>query len=130
MKSKFTVEIDCPVVINRRDLEELIHLKVTDVHNCFAQVSVTELTELTGPKKAGKVQRIKLRLYKHPVKHDGTIVEFAHDGSWLVVEFDGPLPNMMLWQYGDTLLTDQEPVRYGEGAACGPAAGARLWEVI
>lgn len=69
-------------------------------------------------------QRIKLRIYKHPVKHDATIVEFAPDGSWFVVRFDGPLEDLKLWRYSDTIAVDKEPVN---GSLVGHT---QIWEIL
>jgi hypothetical protein len=59
------------------------------------------------------MQRIKLRLYKHPVKLDATIVAMDPSGKWIDVEFDGPLPNVRLWQYSTSLLANKEPDKNG-----------------
>lgn len=80
-----------------------------------------------------KPQRIKMRLYKHPVKLDGTITEFAPDGSWFTVAFDGPLPETKFWKYGDTLVIDKEPEirKDGRGEPYQKMAeGTAVWEVL
>lgn len=81
--------------------------------------------------ESNKVQRIRMRLHKHPVKLEGTIVEFAHDGSTFVVEFDGPIPTTRFWAYSDTMVTDREPDNVSPTDATKVIApGARVWEVL
>lgn len=56
-----------------------------------------------------KQQRIKLSIYKHPVKLDGMIREMSPDGKWLIVEFDGPLPDKKLYWNSENTLSDFDP---------------------
>ena len=77
--------------------------------------------------KAKKSQRIKMRIYKHPVKHDGTIIEFAPDGSSFKVEFDGPLPVTTFYKYHDNnTLVLTKPTDNGGMVP----AGCQIWEVL
>lgn len=76
-----------------------------------------------------KAQRIKMRIYKHAVKLDGTVTEYAPDGSTFVVQFDGPLGEKRFWQYSETLVTDLESDKSASGSIT-PAAGAQIWEVL
>lgn len=70
-------------------------------------------------KSAKKQQRIRMRLYQHPVKLDGTIVEF-----------DGPYPLTKFWRYSETLVSNKPPVKNTYGIGCVPAEGSQLWEVL
>jgi len=76
------------------------------------------------PAKPAKVQRIKMKLHKHPVKLDGTVISFAADGSCFTVEFDGPYPVTTFYRYRDTLIVDKALVN-GEAVQ-----GAQFWEVL
>jgi len=73
------------------------------------------------------VQRISMRLYKNPVKHDGDLVEFAPDGSKFKVHFDGPLADMVFWHYDDDLVIDKDP-ETSDG--CNRPPGSRIWQVL
>lgn len=75
-------------------------------------------------------QRIKMRMFQHPVKHDGEILEFAPDGSWFVVRFDGPIPDTKFFAYGsrDTSIVTTMPVPKDSGWAV--VQGCQAWEVI
>ena len=83
-------------------------------------------------------QRIKMRLYKHPVKHDGTITEFAPDGKSFTVQFDGPLPDTTFWKWSETLVLDKEPEHFPAAYVRGThveardqmVQGTQLWEVL
>jgi hypothetical protein len=79
-----------------------------------------------------KSQRIKMRLHDHPVKHDGTIIEFAPDGSSFVVLFDGPLPATKFWTWNKSIVADKEPVKHGNIGYGDKflAPDAQLWEVL
>lgn len=79
-----------------------------------------------------KVQRIKMRQHERPVKLDGSVVEYAPDGSWFTVEFDGPLPDMKFWSYGKgpgPLVVDREPLKRSDGSHY-PADDTQFWEVL
>jgi hypothetical protein len=81
--------------------------------------------EATGKGKR-KTQRIKLRMYKHPVKLDATIVAMAADGRWLDVEFDGPLQGKRLYRHSEHFLTNEDPRSTGNIM---PRMPEELWEV-
>lgn len=77
-----------------------------------------------------KAQRIRMRIHDHSVKHDGTLVEFAPDGSWFDVNFDGPLPRKRFYQYNKQLVTDKPPIQNSGGRGKSLASDAELWEVL
>lgn len=82
------------------------------------------MSDDTTPKKK-KVQRIKMRLYKHPVTLDGTLISMAPDGSVFTVEFDGPYPTTTFYRYRETLIVDKPLDRTGEATS-----GAQMWETV
>lgn len=87
---------------------------------------LTQIVEKMGKQKC---QRIKMKLYKHPVKLDGTITDFSLDGSTFTVEFDGPYPTTTFWRYSENTAADKEPMKFDSGGF-GMSAGAQLWEIL
>lgn len=55
-----------------------------------------------------KEQRIKLQLVGSPVKLDATIKNFLPHGRAMEVCFDGPIPDMWLYAWGETLFVDRQ----------------------
>lgn len=60
-------------------------------------------------------QRIKLRCEGSPVKMDGTVIETTPDGKRIKVRFDGPQDDLVLYAYGQKMVsnmtgTDGQPV--------------------
>lgn len=61
-------------------------------------------------------QRIKLRCEGSPVKLDGIVTECSPDTKKIKVRFDGPLPDKVLYAYGEHKMVsdmtgaDGEPV--------------------
>lgn len=82
--------------------------------------------QLGKPKRTH--QRITLRIKGHPVTLDGTIKEFAPDGSWLVVDFDGPLETKTFYPFDNRCLsaipTEEARSMYLAGLVI------TLWEVV
>ena len=76
------------------------------------------------PHPPKKVQRIKMGIYKHPVKLDGTVIGFATDGSCFTVDFDGPYQTTTFYRYRETLISDKPLDECGE-----MVSGANLWTV-
>lgn len=72
-------------------------------------------------------QRIKMRISHHPVKLDGTITDFAPDGSHFTVRFDGPVATTRFYPHG---TSGQFVVNRPIGAGGKPAPDAEFWEVL
>lgn len=82
--------------------------------------------------KTTKTQRIKLQLCRHPVKLDGTITEFALDGSYFDVEFDGPLPKKRLYPWSEILAGERpkQDVALGSQALGNSSGNVQLWVIL
>jgi hypothetical protein len=83
-----------------------------------------------------KVQKIKLRLQGNPVKFDAVVTAMAGDGSWMDVEFDGPIENMRLYKYGGdrsplfcNLCEEDRQQRAEQFVKKEPMKDIQLWEV-
>lgn len=97
----------------------------------IAAYSADETAATSGKPKPLKQQKIRLRLYKHPIKLDGVVKYFAPDGSYIIVSFDGPLPDAVFWNYSEHLVTDKRPIPYTAGSGgLQLADGSKLWEVL
>jgi hypothetical protein len=89
--------------------------------------------ERTKPAMKKKTtQRIKMRMRDSAVKLDGTLIEYAPDGSSFVVEFDGPVATTRFYRYGNggTVVGDKEPVKWANSNAQSPADGTGFWGVL
>jgi hypothetical protein len=93
--------------------------------------------EPAGKPAKKKVQRIKLRIHENPVKFDASITAVAPDGTWMDVEFDGPIPDQRLYRFGggqlfcDMSLEEREsPERKQAFINNQPVRQWQLWEVV